>query len=448
MNFYDKQPKLVNDEPSKLKEHFRKGITTLLVIGAGVLFFFCIYRFTSITSAFEKFFEVLAPITYGFVFAFLLNPMVMRVEKFLKPRLHKLFGKEKTAQKVSRIVGILVAFLFVIAIVVALLNMLIPELYKSIRDLIITLPDDLRTFGDTINNMIEGNSTSNKLLKSFLLEANQSLSQWATTDLVKWAQNDLLTYTGTVVSSVTAGVVSIVNVVLNLFVGIIVAVYLLFSKETFLRQGKKIVYALFKPKTSNGILHIARKANEIFSGFIIGKIIDSAIIGVLCFIGLTILRMPYALLVSVIVGVTNVIPFFGPFIGAIPSTILILLVDPMKGLWFVLFVLLLQQLDGNVIGPKILGDSTGLSSFWVVFSILISGGLFGFEGMILGVPTFALIYYVVKMFIIQKLEQKNLPIDTAQYTEKTYVDESGNFVLLENQKPDEEESSDADSRTE
>ena len=156
MSFYDKQPKLVNDEPSKLKEHLRKGITTLLVIGAGVLFFFCIYRFTSITSAFGKVFEVLAPITYGFVFAFLLNPIVMKVEKILKPRLHKLFGKEDIAQKVSRIIGILVAFLFVIAIVVALLNMLIPELYKSIRDLIVTLPDDLRTFGDTINNMIEG----------------------------------------------------------------------------------------------------------------------------------------------------------------------------------------------------------------------------------------------------------------------------------------------------
>ena len=149
-----------------------------------------------------------------------------------------------------------------------------------------------------------------------------------------------------------------------------------------------------------------RKSNSIFGGFIIGKIIDSAIIGVLCFIGVSLLNMPYALLVSVFVGVTNVIPYFGPFIGAIPSAILIMIVDPMKGLYFIIFILLLQQLDGNIIGPTILGDSTGLSAFWVLFSILLFGGLFGVVGMIIGVPTFAVFYYVVKLFITQKLEEK------------------------------------------
>ena len=439
MSFFDKQPKLVNDEPSKLREHFRKGISTLLVIIAGVLFFFSIYRFTSIANTVHRIFEVLAPVTCGFVFAFLLNPIVKRIEKVLKPQLEKITKKEQTAQKIARATGIFGALILLFALVVALLNMLIPQLYRSVRDLITTLPDDLSAFGNSINNMIEGNSTLNKLLKTFLLEANQSMSSWVT--------NDLMAYTGSFVSSVTAGVVSLVNVVLNLFVGVIVAVYLLFSKETFLRQGKKIVYALCKPRTSNGVLHIARKANEIFSGFIIGKIIDSAIIGVLCYIGLLILNMPYALLISVVVGVTNIIPFFGPFIGAIPSAILIVIEDPIKAVWFVLFILFLQQVDGNIIGPKILGDSTGLSSFWVVFSILISGGLFGFAGMILGVPTFALIYYVIKMFISQKLEHKKLPTDTESYTEKTYVDENGNFMQHEEQKL-EEESKDADSSAE
>ncbi len=202
----------------------------------------------------------------------------------------------------------------------------------------------------------------------------------------------------------------------------------MFSKEKFGKQSKKIVYAVFKPSHANMILHLTLKSNEIFGGFIIGKLIDSAIIGVLCFIGLSLLNMPYALLVSVIVGVTNVIPFFGPYIGAIPSAVLIMLADPRKGLYFILFILVLQQIDGNIIGPKILGDSTGLSAFWVVFSILLGGGLFGFVGMILGVPTFAVIYYVINMLINHRLEVKKLPTETECYDKLSYVDSDGTYV--------------------
>ena len=175
-------------------------------------------------------------------------------------------------------------------------------------------------------------------------------------------------------------------------------------------------------------MHVGSKSNEIFGGFIIGKIIDSAIIGVLCFIGLSILNIPYTLLVSVIVGVTNVIPFFGPYIGAIPSALLIFLADPVKGVYFVIFIILLQQFDGNILGPKILGNSTGLSAFWVVFSILLGGGLFGFVGMIMGVPTFAVVYYIITMLINHLLEKKKLPLQTSEYGEKSYVDDSGRFV--------------------
>ena len=176
------------------------------------------------------------------------------------------------------------------------------------------------------------------------------------------------------------------------------------------------------------ILHLTIKSNEIFGGFIIGKIIDSAIIGVLCFAGLSILNMPYTMLVSVIVGVTNVIPFFGPYIGAIPSAILILLAEPKMGIYFIIFIIALQQFDGNVLGPKILGDSTGLSAFWVVFSILIGGGLFGVPGMILGVPTFAVVYYIVGMLVNNKLEKKKLPVKTDAYDEYSYVESDGTYV--------------------
>ncbi len=181
------------------------------------------------------------------------------------------------------------------------------------------------------------------------------------------------------------------------------------------------------------ILHLTTKSNEIFGGFIIGKIIDSAIIGVLCFFGLSILDMPYVMLVSVIVGVTNVIPFFGPYIGAVPSAILILLSDPMKGLYFIIFILVLQQFDGNILGPKILGNSTGLSAFWVIVAILLGGGLFGFVGMVMGVPTFAVLYYIAEMILDNRLKRKSLPIDTGYYSKMSYVDSEGNYINPEKQ---------------
>ena len=234
-------------------------------------------------------------------------------------------------------------------------------------------------------------------------------------------------------SNLTSGVINIVNEVMNVLIGIIVSVYVLFSKEKFNAQAKKAVYALMTPPHANLTLHIVTKSNQIFGGFMIGKVIDSMIIGVLCYIGTAILKMPYALLVSVIVGVTNVIPFFGPYIGAIPCIILIGLADPLKGLYFAIFILLLQQLDGNVIGPKILGDSTGLSAFWVIFSILLGGGIFGFIGMVMGVPTFAVIYYIVEMLINYKLEKRNLPTRTQCYDNKSYVTDDGTYVPVKEQ---------------
>ncbi len=447
MSFFDREPKLVQEERSKLRDYIRRGISAFLVIFAGIICFFVFLRFESIANAFQKIMEVLAPIIYGLVLAFLLNPIVKRVEGWITPVLRKMFKKEESAQKAARGIGIFSGLVVAIVLVVALLNMLIPELYKSIKDLVVTLPQELSQWGKDINTLIKGNSTVDKIAKNVLIQGKDAIENWVENDLMGWVQNDLFKQTNQIISGVTTGVISVVNVVLNILVGLIVSIYVLYSKERFASQSKKIVYAMMKPTVANNMIHIAKKANSIFSGFIIGKIIDSAIIGVLCFIGLSILKMPYTLLVSVIVGVTNVIPFFGPFIGAIPSAILIMLVDPMKGLYFIIFVLLLQQLDGNVIGPKILGDSTGLSSFWVIFSILVSGGLFGFAGMIVGVPTFALIYYIFKMYIQQRLEQKKLPTDTECYTESNYVDEEGNFISIEEIKK-EEEKEDADSSTE
>ena len=446
MSFLDREPKFIEDKPSKFRDYAKQGVTTFLAILLGVVSFF-VFRFDAIASAIGTIMGVLSPIIYGLVIAFLVNPIVKKVEKFIIPFILKVIKKEERAKKTARGIGILSALVIVLAIIVALLNMVIPELYKSIRDLVVTLPDQITEWVKFVNDIIETDTNVGNILKTVVLESSAALEKWVETDLLNWVQTDLLEHTNTIVTGLTTGVISVVNVVMDIVIGMIVSIYVLFGKEKFACQSKKVVYAVMKPRTANNLLHVVKKADEIFTGFIVGKIIDSAIIGVLCFIGVSILKMPYALLVSVIVGVTNVIPFFGPYIGAIPSAILILIVDPLKGLYFIIFIILLQQLDGNVIGPKILGNSTGLSSFWVVFSILVFGGLFGIVGMIIGVPTFALIYYVVKMYVQERLEKKKLPIETDCYTKDNYVDEKGVFISLE-EKTEKEEETDANSSTE
>lgn len=299
-----------------------------------------------------------------------------------------------------------------------------------------TLPGQLNAVMDSFDHIQKEQSPVGAIVENILNHASENIQNWIQTDLLR-QMNVLMT-------NITTGAINVLSEVFNFLVGCIVSVYMLFGKETFSAQIKKMLYAGMQVERANMVLHITRKSNEIFGGFIIGKIIDSAIIGVLCFIGITILDMPYILLVSVIVGVTNVIPFFGPYIGAIPSTILIALADPLKGLYFLIFIIALQQLDGNVIGPKILGNSTGLSAFWVVFSILLGGGLFGFIGMIIGVPTFAVIYYIVKMVVEEKLKKKKLPPDTEHYGDVEYLEEDGEFTYLEETK---ERREDADSST-
>ena len=417
--YYEKRPEFGNRGPSKILLHFRKGITFFLVIAACVIFYFLLLRIEDISVGVSKVIDVLKPILYGMVIAYLLNPIVKQIDRWLIPQLKKKMSQEK-AKKVSRSVGVFAALVMLLALILALCNMLIPELYKSIRDMVQTLPGQISDMVTKIISIQKDTSPAGVMARNLLEKGSDALQNWI--------KQDLLTKVNEVMSNLTVGIINFVSEILNFLIGLIVSVYILFSKETFSAQSKKIVYAVLRTDHANMILHLTKKSNEIFGGFIIGKIIDSMIIGVLCFFGLTLLKMPYILLISVIVGVTNVIPFFGPYIGAIPSAVLILLNDPIKGLYFLIFILVLQQLDGNVIGPKILGNSTGLSAFWVVFSIMLGGGLFGFAGMIMGVPTFAVVYYIITMLINHLLEKKKLPLQTSEYGEKSYVDDSGRFV--------------------
>ena len=268
-------------------------------------------------------------------------------------------------------------------------------------------------------------------------QAQQTLNEWT----AKYGSNELLlnvleilgidvsdpslalqrlatrsyTFLTQVLPNLFGGVMRFTSGLLNVVVGIIIAVYLLLSKEVFYAQVKKLMFAFFPRRAAQAVLNLTHDSNAIFCGFISGKIVDSAIIGVLCFIGCSVLQMPYTVLVSFIVGVTNVIPYFGPFIGAIPSIFIIMIDDPIKSLIFAVFILILQQLDGNVIGPKILGDSTGLSAFWVLFAVTFFGGLFGFVGMLIGVPTFAVIYSLIRNIAEYKLGKKGMKTKTPDY---------------------------------
>ncbi|MDD3402743.1 MAG: AI-2E family transporter [Hespellia sp.] len=423
IGYYDKRPEFGKKGPSRIRTHFTRGISYFLVIAAALIFYFLLLRLGEIGSAAKKVVGTLMPVVYGLAIAYVLNPVVMFVEGHISPVLKKKITKEGRAERIARTIGIFAGILLLVFIVVGLFNMIIPELYTSIRGLVVTLPAQITEVIDKINAMNTNDSTLGMFLANVMNQASESLQTWLRTDL--------MSQTNTLMTNLTAGVINVVSSVFDILIGLIISIYVLFSKEKFSSQCKKIVYALLKPTHANMVLHITQKSNEIFGGFISGKILDSAIIGVLCFAVLSLLHMPYTLLVSVIVGVTNVIPFFGPYIGAVPSALLILLEDPKMGVYFIIFILILQQIDGNIIGPKILGDSTGLSAFWVVFAILLGGGLFGIVGMILGVPTFAVIYYIADMIINHWLEKKNLPTDDDYYGQLSFVDEHGNFVHVE-----------------
>ncbi|HJB82414.1 MAG TPA: AI-2E family transporter [Candidatus Mediterraneibacter intestinavium] len=424
-----------------IRERLGRGMAVFLVVAACILFYFALLRVAQLSDAVRAVFSAAKPIVYGLAIAYLLNPVVKSVDERLFPFLEKKCPRLKKKQQISRGVGIFLSVLLLLVVIVALLNMMIPELYSSIRDMILTVPTQMNAFLQRISSMDMQSTPLEQLLTNLMEEAAEFIQNWMRTDLMARV-NDVM-------SGLTEGVINILTEFLNFIIGIIVSVYVLYSKEKFCRQSRKLIYAVFRPSTANMILHLTIKSNEIFGGFIIGKIIDSAIIGVLCFIGLSILDMPYTMLVSVIVGVTNVIPFFGPYIGAIPSAVLILLTDPRMGIYFIIFILALQQFDGNVLGPKILGDSTGLSAFWVLFSILIAGGLFGVPGMILGVPAFAVIYYIAGMLVDHMLRKKKLPTAASYYDEYSYVSDDGKFIHADkNILKEKGEKKDADSSTE
>ena len=392
-----------------IRPYLAIALTAVLVICLCIVFFFLIYRYNGFAAGWKKLTAILQPIIIGIVIAYLINPIMVFFEKHLMRWIEPKMKKKAKAKKLCRGIATLGALAVFILIIVVLLVMLIPQLVESIQGVATTLPSEVQHLIDKTNKYLSSDSEAANFVEDTLI--------YATNYIKDWAMNDLLPKSNTYLTSITTGLINVFKVLLNIIVGLIVSVYLLFSKETFIGQFKKLTYALFKPKKANIVIQTARKSNEIFGGFISGKILDSMITGIICYIVLLIMKMPYPVLVSVIVGVTNIIPFFGPFIGAVPSFIIIVLANPIQGLYFLIFVVILQQVDGNIIGPNILGDSTGLSPFWVIFAIMVGGGLFGFAGMLLGVPTFAVIYYIMQEILRYFLRKRDLPQDSSQYIE-------------------------------
>ena len=377
-------------------------------VSASIVVFFLVYRFRGIGDIIHTLSDILAPFIYGGVVAYLLRPMCNFYEKHLRNLLpKKLKNAANTfAVTLSLITGILLVYMLII--------MIAPQLYDSIVGLWRSLPTKVSQFITWAQKIF---GEDEELLHLFNTSYNAVYKELET-----WIQNTLVPYVTNIISGVGSSVYKVVMFLYNMLIGLIVACYLLAGRKKFARQGVLVIRSLFKPKWAELILDEIAFIDRMFGGFIDGKIVDSAIIGVLCYIGCVIFRFPNALLVSAIVGITNVIPFFGPFIGAIPSILLILIEDPIKAIWFGLFILALQQLDGNVIGPAILGDRTGLSSIWVLFAIILCGGLWGLVGMVICVPMFAVIYDTAKKLVRRGLTGKN-QIELWEQYKADYPDE-------------------------
>ena len=390
------------------KKYTTIAVDAFLVIAAAITFFFVISEHSVVGRMAGTFFGLMTPFIYGAALAYVLNPVLNWLEKKVFP---KVFG-DRVSKRSRRGLGVLLTFLFGCAVVALFLAVLIPQIVESIDNLAQSIYAFLPQAQNFLNDLIAQYGT-NEMLVDVLSMLGVDISD-PSMALQRLATRSY-TFLTQVLPNLFGGVMRFTSGLLDVVVGIIIAIYLLLSKEIFYAQVKKLLFAFFPRRVAQATLNLTHDSNTIFCGFISGKILDSAIIGVLCFIGCSVLQMPYTVLVSFIVGVTNVIPYFGPFIGAIPSIFIIMIADPLKSLVFAVFVLILQQLDGNIIGPKILGDSTGLSAFWVIFAVTFFGGLFGFVGMLIGVPTFAVIYALVRNFAEFKLGKKGLKTQTPDF---------------------------------
>lgn len=411
------------DEKTKVKRkltetnEFKLGATIFAAGALLIIFYQIVAHYAGFKTGISTLGSIISPFIYGFVMAYLLSP----VYNFVIKKLYPVFSKSgkvthSTALTISRVFASVISLMLLIGIVGSLVALVVPQLVDSIGRISATLPGAFNRFINWVTRYTA--EMSNQDLAAQIEEAVDSIRQ----NVVSWVQDSLIPGVGTLMQRISTSVILTLRTMLNMLLGLVACVYFLNSKEMFRAQLHKTILALTQPKVSKELSDFVTFSNKTFGGFINGKVIDSLIIGIICFIVMTIFGWPYPILISTIIGTTNIIPFFGPFIGAIPSALIVATVDPWTAFWFLIMIVILQQVDGNIIGPAILGQSTGLASFWVMFSIVVFGGLFGFAGMLLGVPVFAIIYYYFSKFIYKRLSKKGLDTHTFDYEDFSNYD--------------------------
>lgn len=378
------------------------SVYTVLTFTACILVYAVLFNFTVIGDFIGELTTILAPIIWGIVIAYLVNPIMKWFEKHVS----KVTEKNKPHFKLTRVLSLFLAMVIFLAVIAALCAIILPQVIASVT----TIINNISTYINNIEEWFDSFLVKYPELLTIVSDQFDNIEK----TLMEFV-NNIVPKVGDIMVKITDSTLSLIIAIKDILIGIIVAVYLLYGKEHFQAQMKKIVYGILPTKGTETILRVCAQTNSSISGFISGKIVDSIIIGCLCFVAMTVMKFDFAVLISVIVGVTNVIPFFGPFIGAVPSALLLLMAAPKQVIPFLVLILVIQQLDGNVIGPKILGQTTGISAFWVLFSILVGGGLFGFAGMLLGVPVFAVLYSLLNEFIAYRLEGKNMSSSTMDY---------------------------------
>ena len=406
------------------RKYLKIGFIAFLVIAASICFYYLIFHGDRFSVQIKEIARIVSPVLYGIIIAYLLTPLVNTIENsFLIPLTIKL--KKKSAvtdnnRKHIRVISILFTIILVFFFIYGFFSILIPNIVKSVRSISYQFPYYIQNLTKWSAKFLDDNPDIERVVFRLFDEYSEKITDFLNHSIIPQME--------VIVRQVSLSMIGLLKALWNFIIGFIISIYVMYNKESFAGQGKKLVFALFNTNTANQLIKDVRFTSDTFIGFISGKILDSFIIGCICFAGTSVMEIPYALLVSVIVGVTNVIPFFGPYLGAIPSAFLILMVNPIKCVYFILFILVLQQVDGNLIGPKILGESTGLSGFWVIFSITIFGGIMGIPGMIIGVPFFAVLYAMIRRFANRLLEKRGLPTETTKYLDVDYIEDNNIFV--------------------
>ena len=390
-----------------MKRYLKIGITGAAILASGILCAFVLFKMPVIISVLKGITEILKPFLYGVVFAYLLAPLCNKIEE----KLFQFFPKAKAkARRFICFIAIVISLCVAIAVIWLIIMMIIPQVWDSVMKIIQMVPQKLIVVNNWIEHMLENQPELQAYFEEFSSQAESNIDSLLNVDTIQKVQS--------IINSLSVQLFGVLGVVKNIFLGLLISAYLLGSRKLFGAQAGLILHGVFSDKWAKIIEEEIRYTDKMFNGFLVGKIIDSAIIGLLCFAGTSIMGFEAPAFISVIIGITNIIPFFGPFIGAIPCGLLLLLENPMHCLYFIIFIFVLQQLDGNVIGPKILGNTTGVSSFWVLFAILLFGGMWGVVGMVIGVPLFAVIYYIIRKLVYRGLRKHKRESMITDYEEK------------------------------